>query len=316
MTQAVNGAEARKLPWGRIALLVAALIAAFAVGLTIMRKSGDSTPAATASDAALAPQSIEALELRSKSEPDNVSVWRQLATAYFVAERYTDAAGAYEKASAIEPNNAVIWSALGEARAMASGSDVPPPAVEAFQRALKLDPKDPRSRYFLAVKRDLTGDHEGAVGDWLALLADTPSDAVWHDNLVRTIEQIGKINKIDVAARIAAAQAKAPKPTTPPQMAQMPMAAQGIPGPTAQDLQAATAMAPSEQREMAEGMVSRLEGKLKAQPKNPEGWVMLMRSRMTLNQPDKASQALRDAIAANPDKADLLREQAGVLGVK
>lgn len=312
MTQAVNGAEARKLPWGKIALFVAALIAAFAVGLAIMRKSGDAAPAATASDSALAPQSIEALEQRSKTEPDNVSVWRQLATAYFVAERYADAATAYEKASAIEPNNAVIWSALGEARAMASGADVPPAAVDAFQRALKLDPKDPRSRYFLAVKRDLTGDHEGAIGDWLALLADTPSDAVWHDNLVRTIEQIGKINKIEVAPRIAAAQAKAPKPTAPV----MPMAAQGIPGPTAQDLQAATGMAPSEQREMAEGMVGRLEGKLKAQPKNPEGWVMLMRSRITLNQPDKASQALRDAIAANPDKADMLREQAGVLGVK
>lgn len=312
MTQAVNGAEARKLPWGKIALFAAALIAAFAVGLAIMRKSGDSTPAAAATDSALAPQSIEALEQRSKAEPDNVSVWRQLATAYFVAERYADAATAYEKASAIEPDNAVIWSALGEARAMASGADVPAPAVEAFQRALKLDPKDPRARYFLAVKRDLTGDHEGAVADWLALLADTPSDAVWHDNLVRTIEQIGKINKIEVAPRIAAAQAKAPKPTAPA----MPMAAQGIPGPTAQDLQAATAMAPSEQREMAEGMVSRLEGRLRAQPKNPDGWVMLMRSRMTLNQPDKASQALKDAIAANPDKADMLREQAGVLGVK
>lgn len=312
MTQAVNGAEARKLPWGRIALFVAALIAAFAIGITIMRKSGDSAPAAAASDSALAPQSIEGLEARSKTEPGNVSVWRQLAGAYFAVERYADAAGAYEKASAIEPQNAVIWSALGEARAMASGADVPPAAVDAFQRALKLDPKDPRSRYFMAVKRDLTGDHEGAVGEWLALLADTPSDAVWHDNLVRTIEQIGKINKIEVAPRIAAAQAKAPRPTAP----QMPMAAQAIPGPTAQDLQAATAMAPGEQREMAEGMVSRLEGRLKAQPKNAEGWVMLMRSRMTLNQPDKASQALKDAIAANPDKAAMLREQAGVLGVK
>jgi len=313
MTQAVNGAEARKLPWGKIALFAAALIAAFAVGLAVMRKSGDSASPAAATDAGLAPQSIEALEQRSKAEPDNVSVWRQLATAYFVADRYADAAGAYEKASAIEPNNAVIWSALGEARAMASGSDVPAPAVEAFQRALKLDSKDPRSRYFLAVKRDLTGDHEGALGDWLALLADTPSDAVWHDNLVRTIEQIGKINKIDVAPRIAAAQAKAPAPAAPPIM---PMAARGIPGPSAQDLAAAGSIPPGEQREMAEGMVGRLEARLKGQPQNPDGWIMLMRSRMTLNQPDKAGQALKDAIAANPEQAAMLREQAGVLGVK
>ena len=43
---------------------------------------------------------------------------------------------------------------------------------------------------------------------------------------------------------------------------------------------AARAMAPGEQREMAEGMVARLEERLKGDPANVEGWVMLMRSRV------------------------------------
>ena len=38
--------------------------------------------------------------------------------------------------------------------------------------------------------------------------------------------------------------------------------------------------------------------------------------RMTLGQPDKASQALREALAANPGQADMLRQQASVLGVR
>jgi cytochrome c-type biogenesis protein CcmH len=203
-----------------------------------------------------------------------------------------------------------VWSALGEARVMASRTDpMPPAAADAFARALALDAKDPRARYFLAVKRDLTGDHEGAVSDWLALLADSPADAPWRADLVRTIDQVGKINKIAVAPRIAAAEAKSPAPA-------MPAAARGIPGPTAQDLAAAAAIPPSQQRGMAEGMVSRLEARLKTQPKDADGWLMLIRSRVTLAQPDKASEALRDAVAANPDKAGMLRQQAAMLGVR
>jgi cytochrome c-type biogenesis protein CcmH len=74
-------------------------------------------------------------------------------------------------------------------------------------------------------------------------------------------------------------------------------------------------MKPSEQRQMAEGMVAQLEQRLKSQPKNPDGWVMLMRSRMTLGEPAKAKAALEAAIKANPGEAAELRRQAAALGV-
>ena len=62
-------------------------------------------------------------------------------------------------------------------------------------------------------------------------------------------------------------------------------------------------------------MVESLDAKLRANPKNPDGWVMLMRSRMTLGQPDKAGKALKDALAANPDQAERLQREAKALGV-
>jgi cytochrome c-type biogenesis protein CcmH len=306
MTQAAIA----KMPFARIALLVAAVVAAFVVGVAVMRPGARSPAGEAAASAESAPPTIENLEKRTQAQPRDVSGWRMLGAAYFNETRFDEAARAYQKASALAPQTAAIWSALGEARVMASRTDpMPPAAVDAFNRAVALDAKDPRARYFLAVKRDLTGDHAGAVGDWLALLADTPADAPWRADLVRTIEQVGKINKIDVAPRIAAAQARSPAPTMPP-------AARGIPGPNAQDLAAAASIPPSQQRDMAEGMVSRLEGRLKSQPKDVDGWVMLMRSRMTLGQPDKARQALRDAIAANPGQADMLRQQAAILDVR
>lgn len=75
-------------------------------------------------------------------------------------------------------------------------------------------------------------------------------------------------------------------------------------------------MKPSEQRTMAEGMVAQLEERLRSQPKNPDGWVMLMRSRMTLGEPAKAKAALDAAIKANPGEAAQLREAAAQLGVR
>lgn len=67
---------------------------------------------------------------------------------------------------------------------------------------------------------------------------------------------------------------------------------------------------------MAEGMAASLEAKLAANPGNIDGWVMLMRSRMTLGQPDRASKALAEAVVANPGSAQRLRSEAELLGVR
>jgi cytochrome c-type biogenesis protein CcmH len=87
-------------------------------------------------------------------------------------------------------------------------------------------------------------------------------------------------------------------------------------GPTAADVAAAGAMKPSEQRTMAEGMVEQLEARLAKEPKNVDGWVMLIRSRMTLGEPAKAKAALEAAVKANPASAAQLRSAAASLGVQ
>ena len=292
----------------------------FALAWSAMHKGGGTAQqGAPATEAALDP--MTALERRTRDNPGDSAAWRALGSARFDAGQFAEAAQAYERASQLAPELAVVWSSLGEARVMASKSDpMPPSALEAFRKAVSLDPKDPRARYFLAVNRDLAGDHQGAIADWLTLLADTPHGAPWEADLRRTIEQVGKIHKIEVGSRIAAVKqpaAPAGAPVGAPEAAPaMPTVAQGIPGPSPLDLKAAASIPPSQQREMAEGMVARLEGKLRANPANPDGWLMLIRSRVTLGQPDRAAQALKDGIAANPDQAARLRQEAAVLGVK
>jgi len=299
----------------RLVLGASALVLGFAVAYTL-RHDRAAAPGAEAVATASAADPLAALRQAAHDAPSDPAAWRALASGLFDAGRFAEAAAAYEKAAALAPDLAVVWSSLGEARVMASKADpMPPAALDAFRKAAQIDAKDPRARYFLAVNRDLAGDHAGAITDWLALLSDTPPGAPWEADLRRTIEQVGKIHKIEVASRLAAVKQPGP-PTAPVAPPDLPVAAQGIPGPSAADLKAASAMPPSQQRQMAEGMVARLESKLAAEPKNADGWIMLMRSRVTLGQPDKAGAALRDAVAANPAQAARLRQEAAVLGVK
>src|SRR3546814_15157019 len=94
---------------------------------------------------------------------------------------------------------------------MASDSEpMPAAASEAFDKAIALDANDPRARYFLAVRKDIGGDHRGAIDDWFALLSDTPRGAPWEADLRRTIEQVGAIHKIEVEDRPAATRPRAP----------------------------------------------------------------------------------------------------------
>lgn len=293
----------------RTILIAAFVLLAAAVGYAIWR---DSTPSAAdpAPQAAAPSDQLAALEARTRSEPDSAEAWTALGAARFDLGDFKGAATAYEKGVAIAPESAGLWSALGEARVMASDRDpMPANALEAFQKAIALDAKDPRARYFMAVKKDIGGDHKGALDDWFALLADTPQGAPWEADLRRTIEQVGQIHKIDVAARLAATKARALTAD------EMPVAARAIPGPSRSEMEAASQLPKGQQDAMIEGMVSGLEAKLKADPTNVDRWIMLMRSRMTLGETAKAAQALKDGIAANPGAAGRLKAQAQLLGV-
>jgi cytochrome c-type biogenesis protein CcmH len=308
--------ETSKLP--KIALLVAFVILVAAIGIGATRDSNDAesnvAEGATKMSVPGGDNVIASLEERTRKDPKDVEAWQLLGWSYFEAGRYGDAANAYTKATQLEPGRAVYWSSLGEALVMDNETDPMPKAAKAaFDRAIALDPKDPRSRYFQAVARDLTGDHDGAIADWLALLRDTPADAPWEADLVRTIEQVAQINKIDVTDKIASAKKNRSVDLASLQMGSV--AAAPIPGPSKADMAAAAKLPPGQQEQMVASMVEGLEGKLAQNPANVDGWIMLMRSRMTLGQSAKASTALKKAVAANPAAESKLRREANILGV-
>jgi cytochrome c-type biogenesis protein CcmH len=303
----------------RLVLAASGAIALGALVYALSRDDPATAPVAPspASNAAVGSDDPEAvirgLQDRVGANPADAKAWQLLAQAYFLSQRYADSARAYRRTTELEPGNAALWSAYGEASVMASPRDpMPAEALTAFRKAHALDAKDARARYFLAVARDVGGDHKGAIDDWLALLADTPAGAPWEADLRRTIEQVGKINKIEVASRLAAIK---PAPGTPQMTGSDPVATGAIPGPTREQMQAASGLPKGAQDQMIQGMVGGLEAKLKANPGNVDGWIMLMRSRMTLGETAKAVAARDAALAANPGAAARIKGAAATLGV-
>lgn len=72
-------------------------------------------------------------------------------------------------------------------------------------------------------------------------------------------------------------------------------------GPTAEQVEAAQAMSPQDKEAMIEGMVSSLAARLKTEPNDPDGWMMLGRSYGVLGDLGKSADAFSQAAALKPE---------------
>lgn len=310
---------------GRVLLVLAGLVAVVAAGIAIYR--GDSqggmseAPPSLEASATAQPSVddvISRLEAKLKDQPDDAEGWRMLGWSYFQTERYAEAATALKRATTLDSKNAETFSFLGEALVLASDEEghIPADAMRAFNRALALDPKDARARYFKGVSLDLAGQHRKAIDLWFALLQDTPADAPYAQDVRDVIETVARKNHIDVEKRLAEAHFAAPSGGMTTDGAVR--AAAGIPGPSRSEMQAAARLPKGQQDAMVSGMVDGLEAKLKANPNDADGWIMLMRSRMQLGEQAKAGAALQGALAAFQNdltQTRRVREAASSLGV-
>jgi cytochrome c-type biogenesis protein CcmH len=301
-SSAAPSGRSRRPSAATLLLLAAAVIALASAAVAILRSGNDGETAGAAPHGAVKPdqpvgtveEKIADLERKLEQSPNNPAGWRMLGWSYFETGDLMRSAAAYRRAAQIEPGNAENWSSLGEALQTAS-TDISPEAAEAFERAIRLDRTDPRARYFLAVQKDLKGEHEGAVADWIALLKDTPAGAPWEADLRRTIEQVAAKQKINITGRMPAPSAGGSSAGAGSSGS---AATAAIPGPTPEQLASASSIPPAQQSEMVKGMVDRLANRLKSNPKDANGWMRLMRARMVLGDTDAANQALQSGLAA------------------
>jgi cytochrome c-type biogenesis protein CcmH len=207
------------------------------------------------------------------TNPDDAKGWELMAKIYTDNMRLDDAANAWKNVIRILGPSAERYGAIGEMLTMGAGGQVTPDARDAFNNALKLNPKDPRARFYTALGDAQIGKFDQALSELKALKDQSPADAPWIAIVDTQMQQV--------------ATAKSKAGDTPG-------------NPTASDVQAAAGMDAEDRMAMIRTMVDGLDERLKTQPNNIEGWIRLVKSYGVLNEPAKAEDALKRALAAFP----------------
>lgn len=114
---------------------------------------------------------VRRLETRLEKTPEDAAGWAMLGRSYYVMARYADSAGAYERANrltAAAPN--ADWLAdEGEVRTALDGQDLQGLPRQLFERAIAVDPKQPKALWYAGLAAAQGGDYGTAIDRWLAL---------------------------------------------------------------------------------------------------------------------------------------------------
>ena len=251
-------------PWSRRAVAVAALAGIPLLALVVYLPLGSPRlpdfPLAERVRAIDASQPLDNLVAQVESylekNPADGRGWTVLAPVLVKLGRFEDAARAYRNAITYDGETAERRADLGTAVAGAANGIVTADAKKEFERAVALDPRDVKARYFLGMAAEQDGRTADAAKIWQAMLADAPADAQWRGVLQEALARVG---------------GSAPRPP---------------------DVALASGMNEADSA-MVHGMVDRLAARLKQDGNDVDGWLRLVRAYMVLNEPEK-SRAVRD----------------------
>jgi len=107
------------------------------------------------------------------------SHWLIISDSFAARGQTRDAAGILQSATRQYPRDYALWLGLGNALTD-HAKGLTPAARLAFARSAELAPTSPAPAYFLGLAKLRSGDPEGALTDWKAVLAAAPANAGWR----------------------------------------------------------------------------------------------------------------------------------------
>jgi cytochrome c-type biogenesis protein CcmH len=257
----------------------------------------------TKSDVPPVDEMIRRLAARLQQNPKDGQGWRTLGWSYLNIGQFSEASDAYAKAIELSPNDAEIRSARIEALVRSADGVVTADARTAIEDTLKIDPQNGRARFFAGLAKQQKGDKASALTDWIEVLKEADPNETWVPDLRNRIGELQRDLGTDPAVRLtgpkSAAAVGPPQTPSAPVESRMPPAIEK--GPSAQEVQAAEAMAPADRSAMIRGMVDRLANRLEKSPRDADGWIKLVQSRMVLGETELAKRALARGIEAFTD---------------
>ena len=235
---------------------------------------------------------VERLAQRMRQFPLDIDGWILLARSYMTLKRYEEAASALAPAVEYSDRRPDILSAYAEARVMAGGGAVSDEVVGILDEILARTPAEPRAWFYIGLARAQRNDPGGAAQVWTDLLAISPPNAPWLDDISNRIREAAGDAGLDPKTLAPSDRARAIAAAIEREAPQQ--ASREAPrGPTREDMENAERMSPEDRQAMIRGMIEGLAARLEENPDDLEGWIRLERSYRVLGETEKADEAKR-----------------------
>lgn len=131
---------------------------------------------------------VDALAKRLEQNPTDANGWSMLGRSYLTLEKYQEAAAAFARASALKPDDADLLADSAFALGMANGQRLRGQPQELIDKALKLDPENPKALELAGTAAYEAKNYSEAIGYWERLLKKS-SDAELTSALTERINR-------------------------------------------------------------------------------------------------------------------------------
>lgn len=149
-----------------------------------------------ANEGDFSPQRIEAnvaaLAKKLEENPNDVAGWIMLGRSYSSLNKFSEASAAYKKATALKSDDADLLADYGFVLAMANEKRLSGEPAEIINRALKIDPENPKALELAGAAAFEAKDFQLAIKHWQKLLSKTTPDSEIGRALTERIEEAMK----------------------------------------------------------------------------------------------------------------------------
>ncbi len=212
--------------------------------------------------------------------PNDLKGWSVLAPTYKRLRRYDDAARAYERILTLTRPTASLLTEYAEAMIMANGGRGDEQIEKTLNKALELDSKFNKARFYRAAMWQQQGKSRQALGEWRSMIRDNPKNIELQMAVQR---QIAKIEGPDDSK---------------------------LPAVSDEGRKQVEQMSPEDRQQMIRNMVDGLEEKLDEDGSDLQGWMRLIGARMVLREKSKALASLAKARENFKDKPEAMAKLA------
>ncbi|MCF8473333.1 MAG: c-type cytochrome biogenesis protein CcmI [Emcibacter sp.] len=221
-----------------------------------------------------------------QANPNDAEAWHALGQYSVQLKDKAMAASSFQRWYELSPNNVEAAVIYAESLIVLSDGQIGPAASLVFNKARRVDFRNPGLRHYTALAQYQAGNVEQALNMWKTLETDSADDAPWLPHVKSWVRRAERDLGISTTANDVA-------PTISPS-----------------DKAAIEQMSDEEQSAMIKSMVARLQEKMDQNPDNIEGWFRLAKAYMVLGQKEDVIKSLNAAYSHAPDniKADIKKQ--------